>query len=486
MLDGPQHGTMRPENFGYRRGVDREKAKSPAVGRREISYRELVERVPIVLYVDASDEVSSAVYMSPQSESLLGYSRGEWLEDPDLWVKLLHSEDRERVLEEHARARDTGEPFEAEYRLVHRNGGTIWVRDEAAVVVGERPPERRAGALSDITERKRYERRLRKSEERFRLMAKATGEAIWDNDLVSGAQEWDGATEALFGYPPRQGTTGAWWEERLHPEDKERVIGGLDELLGGDGEVWEQEYRFRRADGTYAEVVDRGYLVRGRNGEPVRMVGAMKDVTYNRRVEEELRKSEERYRAAFERAPVPMAHLTPDGRFLRVNESFLKLSGYGRAELLEMTWRDVTPPGDLEARLDRVRRALGNGPDAYSVERRYIRKDGSNVWLDLSVSLMREASGAPDSFICVANDITERKLGELLPHPLTPRELEVMERIAVGRSNPQIATDLAHSLGTVKQDVRSVLTKLGVRDRTEAVARAVEIGLLPSRSSEAS
>lgn len=91
----------------------------------DLSYRELVERVPAVLYVDASDEASSAVYMSPRSESLLGYSRGEWISDPELWVKTLHPEDRERVLAEHDRARRAGGPFEAEYRLVARDGSVV-------------------------------------------------------------------------------------------------------------------------------------------------------------------------------------------------------------------------------------------------------------------------------------------------------------------------------------------------------------------------
>lgn len=79
----------------------------------------------------------------------------------------------------------------------------------------------------------------------------------------------------------------------------------------------------------------------------------------------------------------------------------------------------------------------------------------------------------------MARDVTARKVEELLPDPLTPRETEVLAQIVAGRNNPQIAGDLAHSLGTIKQDVRSVLSKLGVRDRRRAAARAVDIGLAP-------
>lgn len=154
------------------------------------------------------------------------------MEDPKLWVKALHPDDRGRVLAAHERARRTGETFASEYRLVARDGSVVWVRDEATPV-GGREPGQRASVLLDITDRKRYERELEKSEERFRLVAGATGEAIWDNDLTTGRQVWDGATEALFGYPPRQDETGSWWEDRIHPEDRPRVLSGLRVLLGG-------------------------------------------------------------------------------------------------------------------------------------------------------------------------------------------------------------------------------------------------------------
>lgn len=155
----------------------------------ELFYRNLVERVPAVLYVDASDESSSTLYMNPQTDSMLGYSRGEWFRDPGFWEKIMHPKDRERVLVEHDRARSSCSPFEMEYRLVARDGSVVRVRAEAALAGDEdRESGWRAGVLLDITDRKRYERELEKSEERFRLVAEVTGEAIWDNDLLTDKQ----------------------------------------------------------------------------------------------------------------------------------------------------------------------------------------------------------------------------------------------------------------------------------------------------------
>lgn len=301
---------------------------------------------------------------------------------------------------------------------------------------------------------------------------------IWDNDLVTGRQEWYGATEALLGYPAHQSAKAAWWEERVHPDDRWRVLSSLETLYASSADTWSEEYRFRRADGSYATVIDRGCVVRDVVGRAVRMVGAIADVTERRRIEAELRESEELFRATFEAAAVGMAHVAPDGRWLRINRKLCEISGYSREELLRLTFLDLTPQEDLEESRGRVRRVLEGRLGPYTVERRYVRKGGSRVWVDLSVSPVRGGSGAPSYFICVARDITERKLAELVPDPLTCREMEVLRLVVAGRKNPQIANDLRHSLGTVKLDVQRLIRKLGVENRKQAAARAVKIGLI--------
>ncbi len=313
-------------------------------------YEALVEQIPAVIYVDADDEASSALYMSPQVEEMLGYTQEEWLADPDLWVKLLHPEDRERALAEANHARITGELFDIEYRLVSRDGREMWVHDKAARV----------------------------------------------------------------------------------------------EVEGGAGVVWQ---------------------------------GILLDITERKRVEEELSRSEELFRRTFESAGVGMAHVTPDGRWLRVNDKLCEISGYSHEELVGISFLDMTSSGDRQDSIDRFRRVLGGGLGPYSVERRYIRKDGSRIWVNLSVSLVCQVSGDPNFLICVAEDITVRKLKQIVPDSLTSREMEILRRIAGGQKNQQISKELAYSLGTVKLEVRHILCKLGVGSRREAVHRSIELGL---------
>ncbi|HLL38040.1 MAG TPA: PAS domain S-box protein [Rubrobacteraceae bacterium] len=141
-------------------------------------------------------------------------------------------------------------------------------------------------------------------------------------------------------------------------------------------------------------------------------MAAISDVTEHKRTEEALRQSEEHFRATFEQAAVGIAHVAPDGSLLRVNERVCQITGYPREELLQKTFQDITHPEDLDADLEQVKRLLDGGIETYSLDKRYVRKDGSIVWINLTGSLVRGPSGEPAYFIAVTEDITRRKQAE--------------------------------------------------------------------------
>ena len=132
------------------------------------------------------------------------------------------------------------------------------------------------------------------------------------------------------------------------------------------------------------------------------------------RVEEAVRESEERFRATFEQAAVGMALVGLDGRWLRVNRKLCDIVGYGHDEMMGLTFQDITHPDDLETDLAYARQLLAGEIPTYSMEKRYIRKDGSPVWINLTVSLARTPEGQPDYFISVVEDISQRKQAEEL------------------------------------------------------------------------
>src|SRR3989449_540735 len=142
------------------------------------------------------------------------------------------------------------------------------------------------GVAFDVSERTRTEESLRRSEERFQLLGRATNDVVWDWDLQTDGMWMNDNVAAMFGYRAEDiEPTGTWWEERLHPDDRGRVGASVDDLIGTGGSVWSAEYRFRRHDGTYATVVDRGYVLHDASGHPVRMIGSVMDVSKQRKAE---------------------------------------------------------------------------------------------------------------------------------------------------------------------------------------------------------
>lgn len=146
--------------------------------------------------------------------------------------------------------------------------------------------------FKDISERKAAEQEIRLSNERYNIVSGATNDTIWDWDLVSNEVNWSDGLEKQFGYSPgMQKTENKLWKNNLHPDDQQMVLDSVYAALSsGDTHHWECEYRFRRANGIYAYVLDRGKILRDQSGKAIRMVGAMQDITQRKEYEESLKK----------------------------------------------------------------------------------------------------------------------------------------------------------------------------------------------------
>ncbi|HET7478668.1 MAG TPA: PAS domain S-box protein [Rubrobacteraceae bacterium] len=268
--------------------------------------------------------------------------------------------------------------------------------------------------VHDVTARKAAEEALRVSEERYRLVSRATSETIWDNNLLTGEQVWNGAAETMLGYDLAGGTSGDWWEKRIHPEDRERTIAGIEEVLREGGEVWSDEYRFRRADGTYLTVVDRGYVVRDSEGRPLRVIGSMLDITERKRAEEELKQSEASLAAAQERAHLGSWEWDRRTNELRWSDEHYRIFGHTPQSFVpsyEAHYLDTIHPEDRE----RVERAIDEALEGelYSIDYRIVRSDGEIRYVHSHGEALfdgddRESVGMSGT----VQDITERQRAE--------------------------------------------------------------------------
>ena len=255
-------------------------------------------------------------------------------------------------------------------------------------------------------------RALHDAEERYRLGARATDDVTWDYDLHTGEVFWNEALTRRFGHaPPGLATPIEWWEQHLHPEDVSRVTKSIEAAIASADDSWSEEYRFRRADGGYADVLDRGYLIRDAEGQGVRMVGAILDLSYRKRAEAALRASEERLRLAQEAGGLGTFEWNIGHAAAEVSDTHCDILGLPRAaRITSDQFRSVIHPDD-RARIAAHAAATrdGTGPD--DIEFRVVRpSDGATRWVWLSSRTYRDAQGRIIRQVGVSEDITDRKL----------------------------------------------------------------------------
>lgn len=147
-------------------------------------------------------------------------------------------------------------------------------------------------------------RRLREAEERYRLVIKATNDAIYDIDLSAGDIAWNETLAAHFGAPPEAGLLWQWWVDHIHPDDRDATVAGLFNAIEGNGESWTAEHRFRKNDGAWAFMLDRAFIGRDRAGKAVRFVGSLTDLTPQKLVEQQLTETTQRLQALMRALPV--------------------------------------------------------------------------------------------------------------------------------------------------------------------------------------
>jgi diguanylate cyclase (GGDEF)-like protein/PAS domain S-box-containing protein len=174
-----------------------------------------------------------------------------------------------------------GVRFSYDAQIVRPMASRVWIRSTGeAVLDSDGRPLRLMGAVQLIEDERQRSLEMSASEARFRMVAEATTDAVWDWDLRTDAMWWSEGISTLFGYPPESlEADSRSWTLRLHPDDFQRVVDGIHAVIDGQGSAWEDRYRFMRADGQVAHVYDRGFVFRDEDGRPIRMVGGMSDRT---------------------------------------------------------------------------------------------------------------------------------------------------------------------------------------------------------------
>ncbi|MBZ5551900.1 MAG: PAS domain S-box protein [Acidobacteriia bacterium] len=267
-------------------------------------------------------------------------------------------------------------------------------------------------------------RDLQDSEQRYRLLVDSVREVIFQ---VDPSRRWvilNPAWAEITGFTVEE-SLGKHLLDYVHPGDRNYITEKFQTLFEHPGEDCRCEVRYLTRGGAFKWIETHARPMVDPTNKIIGVSGTLADVTERKRAEEALRESEELYLATFDEAPVGITHTGMDGKFLVVNRRLCDILGYTRDEILSMRFQDISYPEEVEADLAARRQLLMREIPSYSAGKRYRRKDGSTIWVHMTVSLRRDSSGEPRHFISVVEDISKRRQAEeaLTESALRYREL---------------------------------------------------------------
>jgi PAS domain S-box-containing protein len=352
------------------------------------------------------------------SENLLavfGYPGGHKDRAFQWWRERVHPDDLEEVAHREFDALQRGEQtYRVEYRFRRANGEYAWIVDTGFMVLDAKGNlERVVGSFRDATREKEAQAALAASEERFRLAQQATNDVVFEIDFAKDECVASDSLVDILGYPGGRYTNAQdWWRKRVHPDDYEGVLAAQKRSIE-TGDLVPNEYRIRRADGSWAVVRTRGFIVRDAQGNPVRMLATLADITEQKAAEQALRDGKRMLETVLERLPVGVLIAeAPSGRPLTLNRSLIQILGR-RAP--SRNWREYTGIGacdtsgrPLSAEEYPVAKALLSGRPVYGDVIQIPRTGGGLKPIKVDAVPVRDDAGRLVAVVGVVADVTDQ------------------------------------------------------------------------------
>ncbi len=311
-------------------------------------------------------------------------------------------------------------------------------------------------------ERKKNLQELQLINERYELVSKATNDMVWDWDYQNNkVYRNEEQFVKILKLPAHLKDGGSeFWVSRIHPEDQ-FVNRKLVNMLENDLEKnqFEEEYRFLTGEDQYIYVLDKGYVVRDKDGKIVRIIGALRNITEQKTAEEQLRISEEKYRSFFNSIPASIfIWRLQDFQILEINDVAAATYGYSREELLQLTTLDLRTPQDYQPIKDFVKEALADESFSRNKVWRHISKTGDELFMQIS-STRINYNGYP-SIMAISIDVTEKiKLEQQLIREKEQREQEITRAVisAQEKEREEIGRELHDNVNQILASSRLYL-----------------------------
>ncbi len=252
---------------------------------------------------------------------------------------------------------------------------------------------------------------IKESNEKYDIVAKATSDTIWDWKIQEDSINWNKGIEGVFGYNREEvGKTSKWWFDKIHPEDSIRMSIKLYSFIEQKTEKWQDQYRFRCANGTYKYVLDRGFLLKDENGRAIRMIGAIQDITKQKEEEQRLKLLETVITQSKDSILITEANAA-DGKIPKivyVNPAFSQMSGYESNEIIGKSPNIFKGPKSDSEELKKLLRAIKNEEECL-IETITYTKNQEEYWVRFSMIPIFSNEGVISHWISIQRDITDEK-----------------------------------------------------------------------------
>ena len=352
-------------------------------------------------------------YVSPTSMVILGKMPEEFIGKNAF--DFIHPDDVENVFRNFSKVGLEKKVSINPFRFKHVDGTWRWLETVATDMLDEPSIKGIVANSRDVTDKIAAQKAILLSNERYKLVTKATSDAIWDWDLTTEKIYWGEGFQVIFGYQPDELTSDIkGWSAKIHPEDVERILTSINRLIDSDENNWTEEYRYLNAKNIYHYVLDKGFLIRDETGNAIRMVGALQDISKRKKVEQQLKLLESVITNTNDSIMITEAEPI-DGvgpRVLYVNDAFTRLTGYTAEEVIGKTPRILQGPKTDRLELNRLKECLRNWESCEITIVNY-KKNGEEFWINMSISPVADEKGWFTHWISIERDVTEQKNHEI-------------------------------------------------------------------------